>query len=84
VHRQGAVEPPLRLDQIAYDDQGRMRYPRHEDTAPESELARHLDVGAKLLAEAAGPDLSTRPSQVTEDFEHLRWFELPGVCLETT
>jgi selenocysteine lyase/cysteine desulfurase len=84
VHRQGAVEPPLRLDQIEYDDQGRMRYPRHDDTAPESELARHLDVGAKLLAEGAGPDLSTGPSQVTEDFEHLRWFELPAVCLAAT
>jgi hypothetical protein len=41
-------------------------------------------VGAKLLAEGAGPDLSTGPSQVTEDFEHLRWFELPAVCLAAT
>jgi selenocysteine lyase/cysteine desulfurase len=82
-HRHGAVEPPLRLGQIEYDAQGRMCYPRHEETAPESDLAQHLAEGAKLLAEATPPDLDRPPHRVTEDFEHLRWFELPDVCLGT-
>jgi selenocysteine lyase/cysteine desulfurase len=82
VHRQGAVEPPLRLDQVTYDADGRMCYPRHEDTAPETELARHLEEGAKLLAEVRPPDLTQAPRSITEDFEHLRWFELPRVCVD--
>jgi selenocysteine lyase/cysteine desulfurase len=83
IHKRGAVEPPLRLGQISYDEEGRMRYPRHEDRAPESELARHLEQGAKLLAEASPPDLDAAPSSLSEDFEHLRWFELPAVCVTT-
>ncbi len=81
VHRSGPVEPPLRLRQISYGPDGEMRYPRHDDTAPESELKRYLDEGAALLAAAAPPDLSTHPADVSEDFEHLRWFDLPALCM---
>ncbi|HET8604777.1 MAG TPA: aminotransferase class V-fold PLP-dependent enzyme [Marmoricola sp.] len=86
-HRDGRVEPPLRLDQITYDDEGRMRYPHHDDTAPEGILRRHLEEGAELLRAAtpADPDDAGREgarARVSADFEHLRWFDLPEVCIE--
>ncbi len=82
VHRQGTVEPPLRLGQIRYGQDGEMEYPRHDDTAAESALAEHLKEGAEILATAAPPDLGAVADRLSEDFEHLRWFELPKVCLD--
>jgi selenocysteine lyase/cysteine desulfurase len=84
VHREGNVEPPLRLGQITYGRDGEMRYPRHDDTAPESVLATYLEEGAALLAATAPADLTALPDSVSDDFEHLRWFDLPKVCLERT
>jgi selenocysteine lyase/cysteine desulfurase len=83
-HRLGPVEPPLRLTQIWYDTDGQMRYPRHHDRAPESELTRYLHEAAAAFAAAAPPALTdpARPMHaLSEDFEHLRWFELPEQCL---
>ncbi|HEX6485619.1 MAG TPA: aminotransferase, partial [Nocardioidaceae bacterium] len=82
VHRRGNVEPPLRLSQISYDADGEMCYPRHDDTAPESALAEYLEEGAALLSGAAPADLSLLPETLSEDFEHLRWFDLPKVCVD--
>jgi selenocysteine lyase/cysteine desulfurase len=82
VHRRGHVEPPLRLGQISYGADGEMHYPRHDDTAPESDLAAYLEEGAALLAATDPADLSALPDTMSEDFEHLRWFDLPKVCLE--
>ena len=85
-HRLGAAEPPLRLTQITYDDAGAMRYPRRHDRAPETELARYLR-DAEDLMERAGTEQDhvtaehSRP--VSVDFEQLRWFDLPSVCLST-
>ena len=80
----GLVEPPLRLAQVSYLDDGAMGYPHLDDRAPESELARYLDEAAALLAAAAAPTCARRrrpAGVVSEDFEHLRWFELPEACL---
>jgi selenocysteine lyase/cysteine desulfurase len=80
-HRNGAVEPPLRLADLHYDDDGRLQYPEHQDRAPESALADYLDEARALLASlpsdlgpAAGPGL-------TDDFLSLQWFELPAASL---
>jgi len=83
-HRLGPMEPPLRLSQVTYDAQGSMRYPRHEDRAPESELQRYLQE-AKATLEAATP-ASDEPLDglLSADFEHLRWFDLPSTCLADT
>ena len=83
-HHRGPVEPPLRLGQISYDADGEMQYPHQDDRAAESELKRYLDEAAALLAETRPPrDQSTAlPAQtVSEDFEHLRWFDLPAASL---
>jgi selenocysteine lyase/cysteine desulfurase len=82
-HRTGTVEPPLRLDQLHYDESGVLRYPRREDRAPESALAEHLREARTLLAglpDTPDPDTGSG-TELSADFEHLRWFELPEVCL---
>lgn len=82
-HREGAVEPPLRLGQVSYGPDGEMRYPRHRDTAPESALADYLVLGEQLMHAAAAPDLDA-PTELPAGFEELRWFELPPPCLVST
>jgi selenocysteine lyase/cysteine desulfurase len=80
-HRNGPVEPPLRLGQVRYDEHGRMRYPHHHDRAPESQLTSYLQEGAAILAAATPPDRGGPVPGVSADFEHLRWFDLPPTCL---
>ena len=78
-HRSGPVEPPLRLRQVGYDPDGTMTYPHHDEPVPESALAGYLAEAREILARATPPDPAV--GQVSADFEHLRWFELPAVCL---
>ena len=83
-HHLGPAEPPLRLRQISYDENGAMQYPRHEDRAPEAELERYLEEASALLSAAPAQADHTRAHHahaLSEDFEHLRWFDLPAACL---
>ncbi|MGZ4711288.1 MAG: aminotransferase class V-fold PLP-dependent enzyme, partial [Acidimicrobiales bacterium] len=84
-HRRGPVEPPLRLDQVSYDPvTGEMTYPHHDEPVPESALAGYLDEARSVFAAAAGAGDDGAASGtigLSDDFEHLRWFELPSVCL---
>ena len=80
-HRGGVVSPPLSLLDISYVD-GRAVMPTGRVTGGEELLAEHLREGAALLASASGPDLSVHPAALSEDFEHLRWFDLPVSALE--
>ncbi|MEJ7833550.1 MAG: aminotransferase class V-fold PLP-dependent enzyme [Nocardioides sp.] len=79
-HRDGLVTPPLSLHAISYAG-GRPSMPTNESTGGEDLLADHLREGALILAAAAAPDLSSHPGNVSADFEHLRWFDLPPSCL---
>jgi selenocysteine lyase/cysteine desulfurase len=79
-HREGVVEPPLRLAAITYDEQG-MHAPTSRLAGDESLLAQHLADGAKLLTDAPEPDL-TPPTTLSTDFEHLRWFDLPASAID--
>ncbi|MDQ2836210.1 MAG: aminotransferase class V-fold PLP-dependent enzyme [Actinomycetota bacterium] len=86
-HRRGPAEPPLRLHQVGYDADGKLCYPRQQDRAPESILQSYLDEASALWAAieppASGIDGAALAEAgfVSEDFEHLRWFELPAECL---
>ncbi|MDO7881493.1 aminotransferase class V-fold PLP-dependent enzyme [Salinibacterium soli] len=82
-HRDGAVEPPLRLAHVRYDAEGRLTYPRHDDTAPESALAGYLAEARDLLGSLPEPDGRDRlgDERLSADFEALRWFELPAESL---
>jgi len=81
VHRDGLVEPPLRLNQISYEPDGEMTYPKHGSRAPESALVGYLAEGAELLRAAVPAEPGELVDQVSTDFEHLRWFELPARSL---
>ena len=79
-HKDGTVEPPLRLAQLAYVD-GELTYPRHDDRAPESDLRRYLAEAHDLMESLPEPGQDVDVTRVSPDFEHLRWFELPAECL---
>lgn len=81
-HRNGPVEPPLRLHQVSYQD-GVMTYPTHRDHASEAALAGYLDQARAIFAARADvPAPEAAPGTLDEDFERLRWFDLPAVCLD--
>ncbi len=73
------VEPPLRLGDVTYDDSG-MHPPTSRRTGGEELLAQQLREGAEILRTAPEPDL-TPPTAVSDDFEHLRWFDLPDSAI---
>ena len=75
------VAPPLTLRDISYTG-GRASMPSNRATGGEELLAEHLRDGAAILAAASGPDLSSHPANVSDDFEHLRWFDLPASAVE--
>ncbi|MWB99501.1 aminotransferase class V-fold PLP-dependent enzyme [Agromyces seonyuensis] len=84
-HRDGPVEPPLRLRDAFFDDEGKLVFPRHDDRAPESALAGYLDEARALFASLDEPDEdAARPAdaRLSPDFEQLRWFPLPTISLE--
>jgi selenocysteine lyase/cysteine desulfurase len=77
-HAQGLAEPPMRLADVRYTAEG-MTYPRRRRHQPESQLAEYLAHARRLFAEARPEDAQTQSDlEVTGDFEHLRWFPLPG------
>ncbi len=49
------------------------------DRAPESALAGYLEEARRVFADA--DEQADADAWVSEDFEHLRWFELPARCL---
>src|SRR6266540_2665189 len=82
-HRDGLVEPPLRLSQLRYDADGRLRWPAHHEQAGEEALPGYLEDARELFAK-----LAERPwhdghggAAVSAGFEELRWFDLPDECL---
>jgi selenocysteine lyase/cysteine desulfurase len=85
-HRGGLVEPPLRLSQVRYDANGRLRFPSRHERAPESALEEHLAEARELFVKLAEqPDVDRSEggaaTGVSAGFEALRWFDLPNVCL---
>ena len=77
-HKDGPVEPPLRLHQVGFEG-GRLRYPEQHERAAEDALAGYLEEARALLA-AAAPQACDE-AHVSFDFDHLRWFELPVTSL---
>lgn len=82
-HRDGAVEPPLRLHAVSYDaTTGAMVRPAFDDRrAPESALAEYLDAARSLLHAAPEWQGAQGHASLSAEFEHLRWFELPQACV---
>ena len=84
-HRDGAVEPPLRLAQLGYDEDGVLTLPDGSGTtAPESALAGYLEQARGLVeARPDAPPADAQPG-CERRLRGLRWFELPAVCLRLT
>jgi selenocysteine lyase/cysteine desulfurase len=82
-HRLGPVEPPLRFVQLSYGADGVLAYPRHDDRAPATVYADALAAARELFARRpdADPGSASVAAELGEDFESLRWFELPAECL---
>ncbi|HET6298690.1 MAG TPA: aminotransferase class V-fold PLP-dependent enzyme [Kribbella sp.] len=78
-HHRGPVEPPMRLSQVGYDADGSLRYPHHDDKAPESALQTYLAEARALLA--ASHHTTSTEATINTDFDHLRWFDLPATCI---
>lgn len=79
-HRAGVVEPPLSLHAVSYAD-GVPRFPSTGARGGVELLADHLAEARDVLAAAQPPDLESHPGDVSADFEHLRWFDLPADAL---
>jgi hypothetical protein len=80
-HHRGPVEPPMRLSQVGYDADGTLRYPRHDDTAPESALDGYLAEARQLLSACQHTAPPADEATVNTEFDHLRWFDLPATCI---
>ena len=64
-HRDGPVEPPLRLRDLSFDADGVLRHPPTAETADESALAGYLDQARALLAERVRRGRSHEPAPGT-------------------
>ncbi len=83
-HHLGPVEPPLRLSQLHYDaDTGQLvRPPLDRARASEDSFAGYLDAARSLFASTEEWSESAGAGGVlSEEFEHLRWFDLPATSL---
>ncbi|MEY2634066.1 MAG: hypothetical protein RIS75_6 [Actinomycetota bacterium] len=74
-HKQGAVEPALRLSDVEFGDSG-MTYPHSKVEADVSQCAAYLTEAAAILEELPAPNLESTPLWESETFEGLRWFEV--------
>lgn len=85
-HHLGAIEPPMRLNMVTYDENGVMTYPRIHSRADESILLEHLAEANSLAAGRTNCIDDKDGARILEKlgpgFEHLRWFELPPESLE--
>jgi selenocysteine lyase/cysteine desulfurase len=79
-HSTGAAHPPLRLSEVSYGPDGEMRYPQARAQAGEEAFPEYLHQAAELLAGRPAV-LDLGPTGLDADFEALRWFPLPPVCL---
>ncbi|NUT37537.1 MAG: aminotransferase class V-fold PLP-dependent enzyme [Hamadaea sp.] len=82
-HRDGLVEPPLRLSRLRYDATGRLRWPGQHEREPESALPGYLKEARDLFAKLEDRRYAdgTAGAAVSAHFEELRWFDLPDECL---
>lgn len=81
-HHGGPVDPPLRLTDVRFGADGRLTagggpHRRLGEEALAGQLAR-----ARETLAARRERLDDGPTGLPADFEHMRWFPLPPVCVE--
>jgi selenocysteine lyase/cysteine desulfurase len=82
-HRSEPDDAPLRLTHLEYDDEGRLAQPEPPARASASALVEYLAEAEQLAtARHSGAEASlSEEAHFTDDFDALRWFELPTACL---
>jgi selenocysteine lyase/cysteine desulfurase len=76
-HRRGRPDPAMKLAHVSYRA-GKMEYRSRRATEPEWALPTYLEDARKVFAAAAAACDCADDPPLTEDFEELRWFTLPG------
>jgi hypothetical protein len=81
-HRDGHPEPPMRLGNLSYES-GRLEYRSSHAREPERVLESHLEQAKSILLRDVSTlaDRRIEDPPLSADFEHLRWFPLPGEAL---
>jgi selenocysteine lyase/cysteine desulfurase len=82
-HRRKSAGAPMRLHDVTYRS-GKMEYRSRHATEPESALPGYLDDARRIVADAVASYPAMAPLEdpaLTDDFEALRWFALPGEVL---
>jgi selenocysteine lyase/cysteine desulfurase len=80
VHHAHRPENVQRLHNLSYDS-GRLEYSSRHSTEPERALSAYLGEATRLVAESVDRAVRAEPlvdPPLSEDFQHLRWFPLPG------
>ncbi len=75
-HRDGVAEAPLSLFDIDYST-GSMAYRRRRHEYAQEDLREYLEASRAILEAGVDVEPIATPD-LTEDFEHLRWFPLPS------
>jgi selenocysteine lyase/cysteine desulfurase len=81
-HAAGPPRPPITLAEVGYGPDGEMDYPRRRGQAGEEAFPGYLAQARAILATRPAR-LDEGPTGMPPDFEALRWFPLPPVCLES-
>jgi len=79
-HCRGRGDPPMSLWNIRYTPNG-IECPHHRYSAGEADLGSYLEEAERIVSESRPADgpRGRCTDGLTEDFEILRWFPLPGV-----
>ena len=76
-HRKGVADPPLSLTDVQFTSEG-CAYPDRRRSEPKSRMQEYLAEARRLADEAEARGADVQGPELTADFEHLRWFPLPG------
>jgi selenocysteine lyase/cysteine desulfurase len=77
-HAGASHEAAMRLTDVSYAS-GRMEYESMHSRIPEAALAGHIEQARRIFDDALRqPPPAPHDPQLSADFEHLRWFPLPG------
>jgi len=81
-HRGGLGAPPMSLLDISYES-GVQEFRQRRQELPDSALGSYLEEAQRVVDEvAASPPEAVGMPDVTDDFEHLRWFLFPDEAIE--
>ena len=78
-HHHAATKAPMRLADLHYTDSA-LTGPARQPSAGEDALAGYLCQAEAVIGEHPD-DIDGGPTGLTPDFETLRWFHLPPICL---